>query len=204
MNRIEELFDGCAVPLLFFQRHVRHNMLPQLPWPNSKSKRWNDSESSFQRLAQLVPFLLVQETSKSIFHILHHNILNRYNLLMFSSPRLVISHPCPDQCGDIWFVLPLLQVQQLKDKVAELQAVGPGCVNPTQSKASLIFFAILVPCWHGWAGAANCTRCSRDNRGNTKVEGCRSTGSATGEAACQFDWCIFYIILYWRKSHVFS
>ena len=39
-----------------------------------------------------------------------------------------------------------LQVQQLKDKVAELQAVGPGCVNPTQSKASLIFFAILVPC----------------------------------------------------------
>ena len=39
-----------------------------------------------------------------------------------------------------------LQVQQLKDKVAELQAVGPGCVNPTQSKASLQFFAILVPC----------------------------------------------------------
>ena len=36
--------------------------------------------------------------------------------------------------------LPLLQVQQLKDRVSELQAVGPGCVNPTQSKASLQFF----------------------------------------------------------------
>ena len=81
-NRIEELFDGCALPLLFFQRHVRHNMLLRLPWPNSKSKRWNDSESSFQRLAQLVPFHLVQEKSEGVFYI-HHNILNRYNLLMF-------------------------------------------------------------------------------------------------------------------------
>ena len=40
-------------------------------------------------------------------------------------------------------ILPLLQVQQLKDQVAELQAVGPGCVNPTQSKASLQFFCCV-------------------------------------------------------------
>ena len=89
-NRIEELFDGCA----------RHNMLLRLPWPNSKSKRWNDSESSFQRLAQLVPFHLVQEKSEGVFYI-HHTSSNWYifvdvlswgwSLLTHSSPNLVAS-----------------------------------------------------------------------------------------------------------------
>ena len=33
--------------------------------------------------------------------------------------------------------LPLLQVQRLKEKVADFRLLGPGCVNPTRSKASL-------------------------------------------------------------------
>ena len=69
---MNELFNRCALPLLFFKAKCRHNMLRQLPRPNSKSKTWNDSES-FQRLAHLVPFDFL-ETNESVFDM--HNILH--------------------------------------------------------------------------------------------------------------------------------
>ena len=91
-----------VVPYLFFSSKAkcRHNMLLRLPWQNSKSKRWNDSESSFQRLVQLVPFHLYP--GKEWRCLLHTSY--QFKLIHFcwrSFPRLVIANSQFTQFGCI-------------------------------------------------------------------------------------------------------
>ena len=94
-----------VVPYFFFcfNAKCRHNMLLRLPWPNSKSKRWNDSESSFQRLAQLVPFDFIQEKSEGIFHIHHTSSyhIKLKHLRWCFCLRLVIAYSRFTQFGSI-------------------------------------------------------------------------------------------------------